>query len=503
MSVNNAISPPERAAATVLGLLLHRQPGRRSRQHEAIAPALPKAWAEVLAEGAEGKNPAPACSRLSTFQEQLGPISALASDQKSLLLELAERLIRADGQISLTEHLYWRMLRDTLRPLQNDQLAGPDALRAACTLLLSLTARAGQHEEQARAGAFRAGAAAAPMDGLGQMLGTADFSTRSVDEAMDTLAATTDGFRAALYRAVQIVARHDGQINRAEEELLATIGLALRLPEADTQIVAEPNPPAPPENAALELAATASNRLTLASRLTEETGWKQRDRVPAIALIAANLVPLLGVLFLAWDVRYLLLLYWLENLVIGAYTIVRMFSIGGIKAFGTSLFFTIHYGFFCAGHGMFVLALSSMADLGTEDAFDFDEGDIPFLIPFYMMRGVFQWIATHMPDLLFIPLLALIISHGISLVRHHFIGGEDQGRDVDDIMFDPYPRMAILHVSIIAGSFFVITSGGGTTAPVLIILIGAKLWLDLFLHRRAHAKRVEKQQAAAANNNLG
>jgi len=126
-----------------------------------------------------------------------------------------------------------------------------------------------------------------------------------------------------------------------------------------------------------------------------------------------------------------------------------------------------------------------------------DEGDIPFLIPFYMLRGIFQWIALNMPELLTIPLLALIISHGISLVRYHFMAGEDRGRSVDEIMFDPYPRMAILHVSILFGAFFVINSGGASVAPVLILVILGKTWLDLHLHRRAHTRRRQARLARA------
>lgn len=37
--------------------------------------------------------------------------------------------------------------------------------------------------------------------------------------------------------------------------------------------------------------------------------------VPVITLLAANAVPLFGVLFLGWDAFYVVLLYWAENVV--------------------------------------------------------------------------------------------------------------------------------------------------------------------------------------------
>jgi len=475
----------ERAAIRVLALLLHEEPAERDRQFEALNADLPRNWRLELDRSETALQSDDSADRLQVLRDQLPLLGQLAPEQQRLLLDLAKRMSRADGRVSLTEHLFLRMLRDTLQQGLKPHSPSPDDLRWACTLLLSLTARAGQHEETARSAAFHAGVDTAPMDGLGALMEASEFSTRRVDRALDTLAGTTPGFRAELYRAVTTVARHDDQINRAEQELLAAIGLALKIdpsaePESWPVASATKKPPAVP---ALTVAASG------ATGWVDETGWTRHDRVPAIALVVANLVPLVGVLLFAWDVTFLLLLYWLENLVIGAYTLVRMFSTVGITALGRALFFCIHYGFFCAGHGMFVLALSSLGGSEEADSLDFEEGDIPFLIPFYLLRGIFRWIGTHMPELLFIPLLALVISHGISLVRHHFIAREDEGRTLDEIMFDPYPRIVILHVSIIAGAFFVIISGGASTTPVLILVILGKTWLDLYLHRRAHARR--------------
>ena len=43
-----------------------------------------------------------------------------------------------------------------------------------------------------------------------------------------------------------------------------------------------------------------------------------------LALLAANLYPVVGVVFLGWDAFYLLILFWMENLVIGFYTVIKM-----------------------------------------------------------------------------------------------------------------------------------------------------------------------------------
>ena len=82
-----------------------------------------------------------------------------------------------------------------------------------------------------------------------------------------------------------------------------------------------------------------------------------------LSLIGANLAPLIGVLVLGWDAGVVVLLYWVENLVLGVYTILRivfarvpvpLFHAGKLFAIP---FFTLHFGGFCAVHGLFIMAL--------------------------------------------------------------------------------------------------------------------------------------------------
>lgn len=72
---------------------------------------------------------------------------------------------------------------------------------------------------------------------------------------------------------------------------------------------------------------------------------------------------MIGVLFWQWGAPALVLLYWLENLVIGVSTIGRITvsSIGNtgpialLGAVITCAFFTLHYGLFCLAHGGLLL----------------------------------------------------------------------------------------------------------------------------------------------------
>jgi len=207
------------------------------------------------------------------------------------------------------------------------------------------------------------------------------------------------------------------------------------------------------------------------------------------ALVLANLVPLAGVLFFGWDALALLLLYWLENLVIGGFTLLRMLRAGGLKALGLSAFFVFHYGFFCAIHGFFVVTVSSIG-AATDPGAQLLAGDAPVpLMPFALLHELLQWIGREMPQLLFLPLLAFVASHGLSFIEHQLRGGEDEGRSPRQIMSDPYQRIVMLHVAIIAGAGVIIGLGGGSAAPMLVMLVAAKTLLDLAQHRRVHRLR--------------
>ena len=53
-----------------------------------------------------------------------------------------------------------------------------------------------------------------------------------------------------------------------------------------------------------------------------------------VALIVANLIPLVGVLFLGWSVWNILVIYWLENGIVGVFNVLKMSTAAGEDAPG-------------------------------------------------------------------------------------------------------------------------------------------------------------------------
>jgi len=87
------------------------------------------------------------------------------------------------------------------------------------------------------------------------------------------------------------------------------------------------------------------------------------DRITSAVLIAANIIPLVGVAFYQWDLVNVMLLYWLENILIGFMNIVRIVShidTKFSKRLSSAMFFTVHYGMFCLVHGMLLFTVLNL-----------------------------------------------------------------------------------------------------------------------------------------------
>ncbi|GAB5415083.1 MAG: hypothetical protein Cons2KO_26860 [Congregibacter sp.] len=207
-----------------------------------------------------------------------------------------------------------------------------------------------------------------------------------------------------------------------------------------------------------------------------------RLRSSAAILVIGNLIPLLGVLFFDWDIAALIILYWSENLIVGAYNIIKMLTVGGWIGIFPSLFFLIHYGGFCAVHGFFLinLLLDASAGVNTETSWPM------FLVFVELLVDVVAQILALAPDTWIIAFIGLSISHGYSFITNFLRGGERQSSTVNSLMSAPYKRIVALHIAIIAGGLGV--AALGEPMLLLLVFVAVKILVDLTLHRREHRK---------------
>ena len=214
--------------------------------------------------------------------------------------------------------------------------------------------------------------------------------------------------------------------------------------------------------------------------------------IPVIALLAANAIPLFGVLFLGWDAFYVVLLYWTENLVIGFYNVLKMvfaavpYPAAHLGKLFLIPFFIVHYGGFTAIHGFFVLAL-----FHKEQGPPIGGADWPcFLVFVQMLFNVSRYMYSVIPPQVRLAVLALFVSHGVSFVQNYLLKGEYTTAKPDKLMGSPYGRVVVMHIAILAGGF--LTMAVGSPAPLLVVLVGLKTILDVSLHNREHRKAAAK-----------
>ena len=181
-----------------------------------------------------------------------------------------------------------------------------------------------------------------------------------------------------------------------------------------------------------------------------------------LALIAANLVPVAGVLLLDWRVGDVMLLFWAESAVIGLWNLARLAVIGRWAAIPLGLFFVGHFGGFMAGHLLFVYSIFVQDALGAAS-----------------LAGVATSFLHLLPGI-----LALVVSHGISFFQN-FVGRREYATTtLREQMTAPYGRIVVMHLTIILGGILVLAFGDAE-AP-LVLLVGLKIAVDLRAHRREH-----------------
>ncbi len=212
--------------------------------------------------------------------------------------------------------------------------------------------------------------------------------------------------------------------------------------------------------------------------------FRSSSSAAAVALlIAFNLLPLVGVLVWGWNVQSLLVLYWLENGIIGLLAIPRILRAEGSPAppgvtvkVGSSTaskfvlvpFFLLHYGIFWTVHGAFVFMLPLFLSIrGMID------GGAP-------ATAVVRW------DSIGLAALGLAISHGASFVLNYLGRREYLTTSPAAQMTAPYGRVVVLHVTILAGVFVSIALG--TPIGALVVLVVLKTVVDLAAHLAEHRR---------------
>lgn len=231
------------------------------------------------------------------------------------------------------------------------------------------------------------------------------------------------------------------------------------------------------------------------------------------ALVAANLLPLAGVVWWGWSVFEVLVLYWLETGIVGALNVPKIllahgeggdatdastvqFHVQGVpqewftddsgsaRNVGVALFFVLHYGIFWVVHGAFVFALPLFALGSGFGGGSFGGG--PFGGTPVGIGPSVGWGVGTSPAVFALAVGSMALSHGVSFAVNYLGRGEYRATTADEQMTRPYGRVVVLHLTVLFGAWVV--AALGSPLFVLALLVALKTALDLGAHLRERAR---------------
>ncbi|WP_251357838.1 DUF6498-containing protein [Kangiella sp. TOML190] len=208
---------------------------------------------------------------------------------------------------------------------------------------------------------------------------------------------------------------------------------------------------------------------------SEQQAWWQ-----LLLLLLMNLIPLLGVVLMDWDIFTVIFLFWLENGIIGAFNIIKLMMCKGSigRKLPMALFFVIHYGFFTSAHGILLLGLFQIPFLGD---------------PWLVWPWAMDWLIETTPAVK----LAVIAMIGYWLFDCiQFALTEKSIKDPDKQMMEPYSRIVIAHLVLLLGAFVAIKFGGGL--PILILLVIIKTLISYQDLKRQNKRQLKPSVAKNA-----
>ncbi|MET1007753.1 MAG: DUF6498-containing protein [Propionibacteriaceae bacterium] len=199
--------------------------------------------------------------------------------------------------------------------------------------------------------------------------------------------------------------------------------------------------------------------------------------LPVALAVSLNAISVLGVLAFGWPAGNVFILFWVENAVIGAWNVVRILTargdgkgereptvtINGRRTKGSppvlALFFGVHYGLFCLVHAVFTGFVAYT--LGIEATFLF----------------------------LGLPIVLIMIRYTVEVTSVWFGAGQRDVVSPARAMMQPYPRIIVLHVTVIIAFAVTLSQLGSSAVPELLqptvaamgSLAGQDVWLVLLL----------------------
>ncbi len=216
----------------------------------------------------------------------------------------------------------------------------------------------------------------------------------------------------------------------------------------------------------------------------------------AVLLVAANLLPIYGVLALHWSLFPVLLLFWLETVVVGAMSFLKIlfayptsFSIWVAKIFffPFSVLLLIPYVTLVAGLGMIVVVVfgSEIFKHGAASALSSADGANWHLT----LEEAIRLFRGELDAGILLSVAGLAASHLFSFILYYLVKGECNRASLGQLVIQPIARVWLSSMALTVGMFGV----QRLDAPLWLLapLLGVKAAIDLDAHLREHRQTAE------------
>lgn len=193
-------------------------------------------------------------------------------------------------------------------------------------------------------------------------------------------------------------------------------------------------------------------------------------------LIIVNLIPLYGVWFEGWDAAKVFLVYCMETVIVGLFTVIKLACItlfvkprdewqsGKPAVMASGLFFIV---FFIVHYGIFVF-------VQTQIFFG-----VSGLVKDNAILGVYRQIPEALGHEGLLLLLIFILYYTLQNLFDFFLSGEYKTISMLKLMFQPYGRIFVQQLVVIVGSMFL---SFGANKIFILVLVLVKIYFEVFVN---------------------
>ena len=210
-------------------------------------------------------------------------------------------------------------------------------------------------------------------------------------------------------------------------------------------------------------------------------------------LIFSNLVTIVAALYFGWNLFILLAIYWFQSVTIGFFNFLKILYLKQsplLTRIFSCLFFAFHYGFFHFVYIIFIVVFYMLNEfMSTVDGGTYS---VNSLSSFFNLTGGVAASSISLMDGIFIPLIFILffINHFYSFQTYKKNLGKTK-HTIASLMFMPYLRIFPMHLTIIFGFGFLMSSLGkgalaGTDWIALLLFLVLKAATDVIAHVYEH-----------------